>query len=129
MVMLEGRVRLGPVNSRGDVPVKRAPVGLDRHAFVQQDLLDLGHRRVALVNGPTRVSWCAQRRKGAVLAVSDRGLDPTEVILDVVVEDLTVEQGTAVGLLGSSLNVARRYYFYRATEPRTSASRVALLVL
>jgi len=58
-------------------------------------LLDLGHRRIALVNGPTRVSWCAQRRRGAVTAVIERGLDPREVILDVVVEDLTVEQGTA----------------------------------
>jgi len=58
-------------------------------------LLDLGHRRIALVNGPTRVSWCAQRRRGAVTAVTDRGLDPRGVILDVVVEDLTVEQGTA----------------------------------
>ncbi len=58
-------------------------------------LLDLGHRRIALVNGPTRVSWCAQRRRGAVKAVTDRGLDPCGVILDVVVEDLTVEQGTA----------------------------------
>lgn len=58
-------------------------------------LLELGHRRIALVNGPTRVSWCAQRRKGAVLAVTDRGLDSHDVLVDVVVEDLTVEQGTA----------------------------------
>jgi LacI family transcriptional regulator len=41
------------------------------------------------------VSWCAERREGAVLALRDRGLDPATAIIDVVVEDLTVAEGTA----------------------------------
>lgn len=58
-------------------------------------LLDLGHRRIAMVNGPSRVSWCAERREGAVTAVREHGLDPAEVIIDVVVDDLTVAEGSA----------------------------------
>lgn len=58
-------------------------------------LLECGHRRLALVNGPTRVSWCAERREGAVRAVTARGLDPADVIVDVVVDDLTVAEGRA----------------------------------
>lgn len=63
-------------------------------------LVSLGHRRIALVNGPLTVSWCAERREGAVRAVVAHGLDADEVLVDVVVEDLTVEQGAqAVGPL------------------------------
>jgi LacI family transcriptional regulator len=58
-------------------------------------LLDLGHRRIALVNGPSRVSWCAARREGSVTAVRARGLDPAQLIVDVVVDDLTVAEGRA----------------------------------
>lgn len=58
-------------------------------------LLEGGYRRVALVNGPTRVSWCAARREGAVIAVRDAGLDPAQVLVDVVVDDLTVAEGRA----------------------------------
>ena len=57
-------------------------------------LLDQGHRRIALVNGPLSVSWCAERREGAVLALAERGLDDAEVLMDVVVRDLTVAEGT-----------------------------------
>lgn len=56
-------------------------------------LVDQGHRRIALVNGPLTVSWCAERREGAVRAVNDRGLDATEVLVDVTVDDLTVAEG------------------------------------
>ena len=58
-------------------------------------LLERGHRRLALVNGPARVSWCAERRQGAVAAVRESGLDPADVIVDVVVNDLTVAEGRA----------------------------------
>ena len=56
-------------------------------------LLALGHRRVALINGPTRVSWCAARREGAMLALEEAGLDPARSLVDVEVDDLTVQQG------------------------------------
>ncbi|MFD1505956.1 LacI family DNA-binding transcriptional regulator [Georgenia yuyongxinii] len=58
-------------------------------------LLDLGHRHIAMVNGPSRVSWCAERREGAMAAIRERGLDPAEVMTEVVVEDLTVAEGSA----------------------------------
>lgn len=70
-------------------------------------IVELGHRRVALVNGPSRVSWCAERRKGAVAAVRNRGLDPADVIVDIVVDDLTVAEGrAAVGQLLDSGDVS-----------------------
>lgn len=56
-------------------------------------LVGLGHRRIALVNGPQSVSWCAERREGAVLAMEQHGLEASGVLVDVVVDDLTVEQG------------------------------------
>ena len=73
-------------------------VGLDnvegaRLAFGH--LLDLGHRKIAMVNGPPRVSWCAERREGALRAVLERGLSPAETIIDVWVKDLTMEEGAA----------------------------------
>lgn len=58
-------------------------------------LLDQGHTRIALVNGPSSVSWCAERREGAARAVLQSGLDPARVLVDVNVDDLTVEQGAA----------------------------------
>jgi len=63
-------------------------------------LLDEGHRRIALVNGSTSVSWCAERRAGVERAVVDQGLDPADVVVDVEVRDLTVVEGSrAVGPL------------------------------
>lgn len=58
-------------------------------------LVEQGHRKIALINGPSSVSWCAERRAGAELALTEAGLDPVEVLVDVVVEDLTVEEGKA----------------------------------
>jgi len=62
--------------------------------MAMKHLVDLGHRKIALVNGPSSVSWCAERRQGAVEAILEHGLDPSEVIVDVVVQDLTVTEGT-----------------------------------
>ncbi len=56
-------------------------------------LVDQGYRRIALVNGPPSVSWCAERRAGAVRAVTERGLDAADVLVDIVVDDLTVAEG------------------------------------
>ncbi len=58
-------------------------------------LINQGHTRIALVNGPTSVSWCAERREGAARAVVESGLDPAQVLVHVFVDDLTVEQGAA----------------------------------
>ena len=58
-------------------------------------LLDHGHRRIALVNGPASVSWCAERRAGVVLALAEHGLEARDVVVDVEVCDLTVDEGAA----------------------------------
>ena len=49
-------------------------------------LLALGHRRIALVNGPLAIRQCADRRRGACEAVRKSGLDPAEVLVEVPVE-------------------------------------------
>ncbi|MDH2443325.1 LacI family DNA-binding transcriptional regulator [Amnibacterium sp. CER49] len=57
-------------------------------------LLSLGHRRIVLVNGPRTVSWSRDRRAGALEALEDAGASP-EDLLEVVVGDLTADQGEA----------------------------------
>ncbi len=66
-------------------------------------LLDRGHRRIGMINGPEFVSWCAERRQGVVDAIRERGLDPDEVLVLRTVSDLTVEEGrrAASELVGS----------------------------
>lgn len=56
-------------------------------------LVQQGHRRIVLVNGPSFVSWCAERHEGAVRAVVAAGLNPDDVIIEVQVRDLTVAEG------------------------------------
>ena len=46
-------------------------------------LLALGHRRIALVNGPLAIRQCADRRRGAYQAIIKAGLDPAAVLLEV----------------------------------------------
>lgn len=69
-------------------------------AMAMGHLLKLGHRRVALINGPSYVSWCAERHRGAVDIIVEYGIDPDEALVEVPVSDLTVEEGiTAAGPL------------------------------
>ena len=65
-------------------------------------LLSLGHRRIALVNGPTAIRQCADRRRGAYRAVEQAGLDPAEVLLEVPVTAMNTQSGASAGetLLG-----------------------------
>lgn len=73
-------------------------VGLDNvegARLAMSHLLEQGHRRIALVNGSLSVSWCAERREGAVGAIAGAGLDPKDVLVDVEVPDLTVDEGTS----------------------------------
>lgn len=97
---------LAPFEKRrfGVVTLEREPSGSDS-SWVSLDnvegarlamahLLEQGHRRIAIVNGPRTVSWCAERRAGGVRAVVDAGLEPDEVLVDLEVPDLTVDEGT-----------------------------------
>ena len=58
-------------------------------------LLDLGHRSIALVNGPVAIRQCADRHRGAVRAVERAGLDPAAVLTEVTVPTMNARAGAA----------------------------------
>ena len=58
-------------------------------------LLDLGHRSIALVNGPTAIRQCSDRQRGAYRAVEQAGLDPAEVLTEVPVPAMNARCGAA----------------------------------
>ena len=66
-------------------------------------LLGLGHRSIALVNGPTAIRQCADRRRGAYHAVERAGLDPAQVLSEVTVSAMNARGGASAGdeLLGA----------------------------
>ena len=64
--------------------------------LVGQYLLSLGHRRIAVVNGPEAISWCADRWSGMCLAVEEAGLDPSEVLRQVPVDAQKASEGDRV---------------------------------
>jgi LacI family transcriptional regulator len=67
-----------------------------------EHLLGLGHRRIALVNGPTAIRQCADRRRGAYRAVQKASLDPAQVLVEVPVTAMNTQSGACAGetLLG-----------------------------
>ena len=73
-------------------------------------LLGLGHRRIALVNGPIAIRQCADRRRGAFLAVERAGLDPAAVLTEITVPAMNARAGTTAA--GELL----------ASEPRPTAA-------
>jgi LacI family transcriptional regulator len=56
-------------------------------------LLDLGHRSVIFVNGPSAVPWCRDRAKGVRKALVEAGCDPRDALREVKVDELTVDEG------------------------------------
>ncbi len=68
-------------------------------------LLELGHRRIALVNGPLAIRQCADRRRGALRAVERAGLDPAAVLAEVTVPAMNARAGAVAAdeLLGTGL--------------------------
>src|SRR5579875_2960398 len=66
-------------------------------------LLELGHRSIALVNGPTTIRQCADRRRGAYRAVARAGLDPDAVLVEVTVPAMNARGGASAAddVLGS----------------------------
>ena len=78
-------------------PSGRLPyVGVDDvrgASLVGEHLLDLGHRRIAFVNGPPTIPWCADRREGLHRAVRARGLDPEVAVTELRVSRLTAAEG------------------------------------
>lgn len=64
--------------------------------LVGHHLLALGHRRIAVVNGPVEITWCADRWRGMCLAVEESGLDPDEVLHHVPVDAQKFSEGERV---------------------------------
>jgi LacI family transcriptional regulator len=66
-------------------------------------LLGLGHRSIAFINGPGNVPWCVERREGVLSGICAAGLEPSEVLIEVEVSDLTAAIGVTAtdGLWGS----------------------------
>ncbi len=73
-----------------------------------EHLLDLGHRRIALVDGPVTARPCADRRAGVVAALRAAGLDPAAVLTEVVVPAVTTDAGDAAMTQLLGLDPARR---------------------
>jgi len=56
-------------------------------------LLALGHKRIGLVNGPTRVRQCADRRTGALRALRSASLDPKSALFEITIPRLDFRGG------------------------------------
>ena len=56
-------------------------------------LLELGHHRITMVNGPTTISQCVQRWTGARQAVEVAGLEPDQVLTEHRISALTDSAG------------------------------------
>jgi LacI family transcriptional regulator len=52
-------------------------------------LLELGHRRIAFINGPLHLSHCAERRRGIRQAARRHGLDPDASVLEYTVDPIS----------------------------------------
>jgi LacI family transcriptional regulator len=60
-----------------------------------EHLVGLGHRRIALVNGPTTIPQCEDRRLGIIRALADGGLDPKRDLVTLTVEAMNASSGYA----------------------------------
>ena len=52
-------------------------------------LFELGHRRIAFINGPLHLSQCAERRRGMRKAAREAELDPDESIVEYTIDPIT----------------------------------------
>ena len=52
-------------------------------------LFDLGHRRIAFINGPLQLSQCAERRRGMRRAARRADLSPDESIIEYTIDPIT----------------------------------------
>lgn len=80
-----------PVPSLSSVAVDDEAGG----AAAIRHLLDLGHERIAFLNGPHTIRQCADRRAGAVRELVAAGLDPERALVEVTVPSLNAAGGEA----------------------------------
>ena len=78
-------------------------------------LLDLGHRRIALINGSTRFTFAINREQGFRRALAERGLTPDERLIG---------DGTMTDEVGYRLTER-----FLAEEPRPTAFLVSSMML
>ncbi|UFU02565.1 LacI family transcriptional regulator [Ruania suaedae] len=57
-------------------------------SLAMNHLLDLGHTRLAFVNGPLTLRQCVDRRDGVIQTLTARGLDPAEALVEVNLDAL-----------------------------------------
>jgi LacI family transcriptional regulator len=67
-----------------------------------QHLIAYGHRRIAFINGPRSVPWCAARTAGLREGVLACGLDPDEVVREFTSKSMTAQDAEPV--VGTVLN-------------------------
>lgn len=60
-----------------------------------QHLIDQGHTRIALLNGPHTIGHCIDRREGMQRAMIKAGLDPERDLVEVFVPTMNADGGTA----------------------------------
>jgi LacI family transcriptional regulator len=60
-----------------------------------EHLVGLGHRRIALVNGPTSIPQCEDRRHGLIEALARGGLDAERDLVSIEVEAMDAQSGLA----------------------------------
>jgi LacI family transcriptional regulator len=65
-------------------------------ALAAGHLLEQGHRRIVFLNGPHSIRQCAARRAGVDAAVLAAGLDPAEVVEELLLPTLNAAGGDAV---------------------------------
>ena len=82
MVLLDRRSRKGELCS---VSVDHARGGELAAGY----LFDLGHKRIAFINGPLQLSQCAERRRGVRRAARRAGLSPEESIIEYTIDPIT----------------------------------------
>jgi LacI family transcriptional regulator len=58
-----------------------------------EHLLELGHRRIGLVNGPTSIPQCEDRRRGLIDALTDAGRDAGSDFFELEVEAMDAPSG------------------------------------
>lgn len=57
--------------------------------LVADHLIERGHTRIAFVNGPHSIPWCAERSQGLRTGVAARGLDPDTTIIEIPIDSMT----------------------------------------
>lgn len=86
VVLLDATAEVDDVSSVGVDDVRGA-------ALAVEHLLDLGHERIAFINGPDSIRQCVDRRAGVVAALVAAGRDPEAVLTEVTVASLNADAG------------------------------------